>query len=345
MSAPYDLPTDTSKIKEFEWDDHHDFPRDLVGYGENSFDPKWLGGAKIAVSFVINYEEVISPSSSSIHSDIPLGAEHTVLNGDIFNYKYTFYAVGKAIEDNPAVGICSMKNDHDVASHAYRWIDYANMPRSKKRHILRRRLRLLQRSAGSHQRAGIMADYEALVWEVYKEMGVPLLWDSDSYAEDLPYWVDVPVEENEKDPKGMLMIPYSDDCNDYKFNVPTGFGSPTHFYDHVKNAFDTLYEEGCEGSPKMMTIALHCRCIGKPGRLMALKRIVEYIASKENVWVVTRTQTAEHFREKFPYQKRLSRTWCQESGSEQHNERMTCAQGWACLRLRREVFIALKQNA
>ncbi|TVY91741.1 Chitin deacetylase [Lachnellula willkommii] len=127
MPAPYDLPTDTSTIKEFEWDDHYDFARDLVGYGENSFDPKWLGGAKIAVSF---------------------------------NYNYTLYAVGKAIEDNPAVGISSMESGHDVASHAYRWIDYANMPRSKKRHIFRRRLRLLQRSEGSHRRAGIMADYQ-----------------------------------------------------------------------------------------------------------------------------------------------------------------------------------------
>ena len=94
------------------------------------------------------------------------------------------------------------------------------------------------------------------------------------------------------------------DCNDYKFNVPAGgFGSPMDFYDQVKSAFDTLYEEGEEGMPKMMTIATHCRCIGKPGRFQALKKIVEYIASKEGVWVATRTQIAEHFREKFPYEK------------------------------------------
>lgn len=99
----------------------------------------------------------------------------------------------------------------------------------------------------------------------------------------------------------MLMIPYSYDYNDYKFNVPTGFSGPDDFYDHVKGAFDTLNEEGLEGSPKMMTIALQCRCIGKPGRSAALKKIVEYIASKEDVWVATRTQIAEHFREKNPY--------------------------------------------
>lgn len=96
----------------------------------------------------------------------------------------------------------------------------------------------------------------------------------------------------------------SPDCNDYKFNVAQGgFGGPNDFFDHVKSAFDTLYEEGEEGMPKMMTIATHCRCIGKPGRFQALKKIVEYINSKEGVWVATRTQIAEHFREKFPYEK------------------------------------------
>lgn len=93
------------------------------------------------------------------------------------------------------------------------------------------------------------------------------------------------------------------DCNDYKFNVPTGFGSPTDFYDHVKGAFDVLYEEGSEGSSKMMTIGLHCRCIGKPARFAALKKFVEYIEQKEGVWVTTRTAIAEHFRSTFPYKK------------------------------------------
>ncbi|CAG8959380.1 hypothetical protein HYFRA_00001278 [Hymenoscyphus fraxineus] len=336
MSTPYHLPDDISKVKPFEWDDKYDFPRDLVGYGENSFNPQWPNKAKIAVSFVINYEE---------------GAEHTVLNGDVhsethlweaagaglkiqeravnieseydygsrtgvwrlfrlfnkFNYKYTLYAVGKAIEDNPAVGISSVKNGHDVASHAYRWIDYADMSVEQEKAYIKKEIETIRDICGEPPKGWyygrLSSRSQALVWEVYKEMGVPLLWDSDSYADDLPYWVDVPAEKDEPEPKGMLMIPYSYDCNDYKFNVPTGFGGPNDFYDHVKNAFDTLYEEGIDGSPKMMTIALHCRCIGKPGRFMALKKIVEHIASKPDVWVATRTQIAEHFREKFPYEK------------------------------------------
>jgi len=142
----------------------------------------------------------------------------------------------------------------------------------------------------------------ALVWDMYKEMDLPLLWESDSYADDLPYWVDVPAEKDDPNPQGMLMIPYSYYCNDYKFNVPTGFGAPMD-YDHVRGAFDVLYEEGEAGMPKMMTVGLHCRCIGKPARFAALKRFAEYIAAKEGVWVATWSQIAEHFREKFPYKR------------------------------------------
>ena len=113
----------------------------------------------------------------------------------------------------------------------------------------------------------------------------------------------MPAEKDEPDPKGMLMVPYSYDCNDFKFYVNSGFSSPTDFYDHIKGAFDVLYDEGEQGMPKMMTVALHCRCTGKPARLAALKRFVEYISEKDGVWIATRTQIAEHFASKFPYRK------------------------------------------
>lgn len=129
------------------------------------------------------------------------------------NYKYTLYAVGKAIEDNPAVGTSSVKNGHDVASHAYRWIDYADMPPEKEKEYIKKEIETITKICGEPPKGWyygrLSSRSQALVWDVYKEMGVPLLWDSDSYADDLPYWVDVPAEKNEKDPKGMLMIPYS----------------------------------------------------------------------------------------------------------------------------------------
>ena len=134
-------------------------------------------------------------------------------------------------------------------------------------------------------------------------MGEELLWASDTYADDVPYWIDLPPERGNPDPKGCLMIPYSYDCNDFKFHIVTGFSDPSTFYTHLKNAFDVLYEEGEEGQPKMMTIGLHCRIIGRPSRFKALKGFVEYISQKEDVWVATRTEIAEVFKEQFPYRK------------------------------------------
>lgn len=132
-------------------------------------------------------------------------------------------------------------------------------------------------------------------------MGEELVWVSDSYADDVPYWFDLPGEDG-----GCLMVPYSYDCNDFKFTTPSsGFRDPNGFLTHVKNAFDVLYEEGSdEGQgPKMMTIGLHCRIIGRPGRLAALRDFVDYISKKEGVWVATRTEIAETFKEQFPYKK------------------------------------------
>lgn len=336
MSTPYNLGADAAKVKPWTWDDKYDFPRDLIGYGPDSLNPQWPNNAKIAVSFVINYEE---------------GAEHTVLNGDLhsethlweapggtphvqeravnieseYDYgarsgvwrlfrlfnkhgmKYTLYGVGQALEMNPEVAKSSVENGHDIASHAYRWIDYHKMSAEQEKEYIRKGIESIKEVSGVYPKGWyygrLSPRSHALVWEVYKEMNIPLLWESDSYADDIPYWVDVPAEKDDPNPQGMLMVPYSYDCNDYKFNVPTGFGAPNDFYDHIKGAFDVLYEEGSEGMPKMMTIGLHCRCIGKPARFAALKKFVEYIAAKEGVWVTTRTAIAEHFREKFPYQR------------------------------------------
>jgi len=143
---------------------------------------------------------------------------------------------------------------------------------------------------------------------VYAELGETLEWYSDSYADDLPYWTDLPAS-SERDgakgpPQGMLMLPYSYDNNDMKFHVAgSGFRDPDGFLNHLKNSFDVLYEEGEEGNPKMMTIGLHCRIVGRPGRIAALRAFVDYISKREGVWVATRSEIAEAFRKQYPYQK------------------------------------------
>ena len=144
----------------------------------------------------------------------------------------------------------------------------------------------------------------SLIPQVYQEMGEELVWASDTYADDVPYWIDLPSERNSPSPKGCLMVPYSYDCNDFKFlTAGSGFRDPQGFYDHIKNAFDVLYEEGQEGMPKMMTIGLHCRIIGRPGRFKALADFIDYISKKEGVWVATRTEIAQAFKEQFPYKQ------------------------------------------
>ncbi|KUJ06857.1 chitin deacetylase 1 [Mollisia scopiformis] len=315
----------------------YDFPRDSVGFGRKSLNPEWPNGAKIAVSFVINYEE---------------GAERTVLNGDErsenalweqshvpfrmgeratnveSDYDYgsrvgvwrlldiferhrmpvTAYAVGMALEKNPEVAKAFVDGGHEVASHAYRWIDYHGMKPDEEKEYIIRQLESLKKSTGQYPVGwyyGRLSPYsKGLLHEVFSEMNLPLLYEADTYADDIPYWVDVPVEKDHSSPRGMLMMPYTYDCNDLRYAVPAGaWGSMGAFEEYLKSAFDVLYAEGQRGSPKMMTIGLHCRISGKPGRSTAVEKFVEYIASKEDVWVTTRKDIALHFREKFPYQK------------------------------------------
>lgn len=223
--------------------------------------------------------------------------------------KFTLYAVGQALECNPAAGKRSVEMGHDIASHAYRWIDYQGMPPEEEKVYIKKAIESIQDICGAPPKGwfyGRMSPRSVpLVWEVHNEMGIPLVWMSDSYADEVPYWIDIPAEKNESNPKGLLMVPYSYDCNDYKFNMDTGFAGPSDFYEQIKNTcmlrlfvmrmrellidaiVDVLYEEGCDGSPKMMTVALHCRCVGKPARFAALKKFVEYIKEKDDVWIAT----------------------------------------------------------
>ncbi|KAL3479619.1 hypothetical protein BJX99DRAFT_255344 [Aspergillus californicus] len=313
------------------------YPRDFKGYGEKGIVPKWPNNAKIAVSFVINYEE---------------GAEHSVLEGDgvsetslrenttgparynerdynaeseyeygsragwwrlfrLFNahkMKFTLYAVARAIEHNPEVATRCVEEGHDVASHAYRWVNHHDFSIEKEKDYIRKGITTLKSLTGYAPKGWYYGrpspHSRTLIPQVYEEMGEELIWASDTYADDVPYWTDLAYERDSANPKGCLMLPYSYDCNDFKFHTPgSGFRDPQGFLTHLKNAFDVLYEEGEEGMPKMMTIGLHCRIIGRPGRFAALKEFVEYIGAKEGVWVATRTEIAEAFRETYPYKK------------------------------------------
>lgn len=220
------------------------------------------------MSFVINYEEgaernVLNgdPNSETLINEAPGGppklqerdirVESDYEYGSRVGYwrlfrlfnkhdiKFTMYAVGQAIEANPAAAQRAKECGHDIASHAYRWIDYHDMPAEQEKEYIRKGIESIIKVCGEPPKGWYYGRLSprslTLVWEVYKEMGIPLVWMSDSYADEVPYWIDIPAEKEEKDPKGLLLIPYSYDCNDYKFNMSSGFGGASDFYEHLKN--------------------------------------------------------------------------------------------------------------
>lgn len=309
----------------------YDFKRDLVGYGEKSFDPKWPNNAKVAISFVLNYEEggerslaygdefgeytLATPCREKpginrnfeAESEYDYGARAGVWRVlrlfKEFNYHLTAYVVGKAFDMNPPVAKAFVRDGHEIASHAYRWIPYDTVTPEVEKGLIMKQIETLKKACGITTLGWYMgrlsAQSQALIIEAHKEVGLPLTYISDNYADDVPYWTDVPQEKNlpDSEKKGLLYVPYNFDCNDFRFLSPCGWRSEEDYYQHLCNYFDTIYAEG----GKMMTVGLHCRIIGKPGTIRALARFLEYISKKTGVWVATRSEIANHFKGKFPY--------------------------------------------
>ncbi|RKO92551.1 hypothetical protein BDK51DRAFT_16734, partial [Blyttiomyces helicus] len=217
-------------------------------------------------------------------------------------FRFTCYAVGKAVEGNSEAIRAMHKDGHEVASHST-WIDYSKLTEEEEREHIRATIKAISDATGKPPRGWytgrISQRSRRLVWEEYKKAGIPLLYDCDAYNDDLPYWVNV-------DGEGHLIIPYTLDQNDMKFAVAPGFTSPSGFTEYLTDAFDTLLAEGRSSTspaPKLMSVGLHCRLAGKPGRAAALARFLDHVKSHPDVWVCTREEVANHWRSKFPYQK------------------------------------------
>ncbi|KAM0752933.1 glycoside hydrolase/deacetylase [Meredithblackwellia eburnea MCA 4105] len=335
-SAPAPAGANTGDFKEFLP------PRDFVGYGTEPPKDPWPKGAKIAVCFVLNYEE---------------GSEHTVWNGDSgsepflhehhyhrqnvkgrrdivvessfeygvraglprliklfrkFGWQFTLWANGRAFEVSGDYPKILAEDGHEIACHGNRWTAGPTMTGydDEARHV-RQGFKRLQKSTGLKDvptawfgGAGTMA-HKHIRARVHKETGVPLLYCSDTYSDDIPYYLPSPLAMDGDKDEGLLMIPYSLTNNDHRFMVSqgAGTGAPNEWFELLQADFDYLYEEGKNGSPKMMTVAMHNRILGKPARSRALKKFMEYIKDKPDVWVTTRADMAHHWREKFPYEK------------------------------------------
>jgi putative urate catabolism protein len=286
--------------------------RELVGYGEHPPDPRWPGGARLALSFVLNYEEggertplEGDPEAEAFLHEV-VGAPATVgrrnLNVEsMFEFgsrggfwrvhrifrkhglRLTVYGVGQALERNPAAARAMVDAGWEVASHGWRWIDYLEMSEDEERAHMRRAIEAIERACGQRP----VGWYTGRVSEntrrlVVEEAG--FLYDSDSYADELPYWVEVGGRNH-------LVIPYTLDANDFKFLIPNGFVTAGDFLEYLVDSFEQLHEEG----GRMMSVGLHCRIVGRPGRARALDRFLAHVKTKEGVWVATRAEIARHW--------------------------------------------------
>ena len=294
-----------------------DYPRDLCGYGPNPPAAAWQTGARIAIQFVLNYEE--GAENCVLHGDdsseaflsehvgaVPLEGERHMNMESIYEYgaragfwrlhrlftdrglPLTVFGVAMALERNPAAVAAMRSAKWEIASHGYRWIDYQNIDEDTEREHLKKALEIHERVTGAPPTGWYLGRCGPNSHRIAAEEG-GFTYNSDTYADDVPYW-----DYSFATPQ--LMLPYTLDANDMRFATPQGFNSGQQFFDYLKDSFDVLYEEGS----RMMSIGLHCRLAGRPGRLAALKRFVDYVQSLDKVWVARRIDIAEHWQARHP---------------------------------------------
>jgi len=288
--------------------------RDMIGYGSKGLKINWPNNARIAVQIVLNYEE---------------GAENCVLNGDKSSevflseiigakpikgrhinmeslYEYgsrsgfwrlhrlfkekkipvTIFGVGMALQKNPEVCEAIKNGDYEIASHGWRWVDYQNIKKSEEKKHMKLAIKTIEKIFGERPLGWYTGRCSPNTRDLVFDDG-GFLYDSDSYSDDLPYW-------ETRNKIKQLIIPYTLDNNDMRFATNQGFNTGEHFFTYLKDSFDALYEEG-KTNPKMMSVGLHCRLIGKPGRIQSLKKFLDYILKHEDVWICKRVDIARHW--------------------------------------------------
>ena len=297
------------------------YPRDLVGYGRNPPLASWPGGARIALQFVLNYEE--GAENCVLHGDAAsetflseivgaapyVGARHMNMES-LYEYgsraglwrvlrlfrerklPLTIFAVAMALERNPEAAAAFVEDGHEVASHGWRWINYHGMPEVEERAHIARAVETIQRMTGERPLGWYTGRTSENTRRLVAEHG-GFLYDSDSYADDLPYWEEVGGQPQ-------LIVPYTLDTNDMRFATAQGFNTGEQFFAYLRDAFDTLYAEG-ETAPKMLSIGLHCRLIGRPARLASLAHFLDYVQGHERVWTCRRVEIARHWIEHHPF--------------------------------------------
>ncbi len=305
------------------------YPRDMIGYGRHLPQVHWPDNARIAVQFVLNYEE---------------GSENNVLHGDAGSeqflseivgaaayparhmsmesiYEYgsrvgvwrilrefekrhlplTIFGVAMALQRNPEVTQAILEQGHEIACHGWRWLHYQDMDIETERQHMRTAVDILRELTGNAPLGWYTGRDSPNTRQLVVEHG-GFVYDSDYYGDDLPFWTSVKLSDGSEKPH--LIVPYTLDSNDMRFATPQGFNTSEHFYQYLKDSFDVLYAEG-EVTPKMLSIGMHCRLLGRPGRFVALQRFLDYIQSHERVWICRRIDIAQHWQQQHPYQDTL----------------------------------------
>jgi len=293
----------------------------MSGYGKDSIHPKWPNKSRIAVQFVLNYEE--GGENSILHGDEAsetflseiigakayVGERHMSMESIYeygsragvwrilrlfkeFDIPITIFAVGLAIARNRELADYLVEHDYDICAHGFRWIDYQFVEEKVEREHIKDCITILTECLGKRPEGWYTGRNSPNTRKLIIEEG-GFLYDSDAYDDDLPYW----ANKFDTDKKH-LVIPYTLDANDMRFASPQGFNSGDQFFNYLKDSFDALYKEG-ETSPKMMSVGMHCRILGRPGRIMAMRRFLEYIKTFDNVWLCTRREIADHWYKNF----------------------------------------------
>lgn len=296
------------------------YPRDLIGYADQVPQANWPGGARIAVQFVLNYEEggencVLhgDPASETFLSEIVgarayEGVRHPSMES-IYEYgsragfwriyklfherqiPLTIFGVAMALERNPRAVEAMLKADFEICSHGWRWIDYQFMDKELEREHMQRAIEIIERLTGAKPTGWYTGRNSPNTRDLLIEQG-GFVYDADDYSDDLPFWVKVQGQDH-------LIVPYTLDTNDMRFASPQGFNSGEQYFQYLKDAFDVLYAEGAT-TPKMLSIGLHCRIVGRPARFAALQRFVDYVQQHQDVWLCRRIDIAEHWRNEHP---------------------------------------------
>ncbi len=297
------------------------YPRDLIGYGAKAPDPKWPGGARLALQIVMNYEE--GGERSILHGDDfaeaflqevvgmqPLKGVRNMQVESMYEYgtrvgfwrlmrlfaerdvKISVFAVGMALERHPQAAAALVEAGHEVVSHGWRWIDYQFVGEDEEREHIRLAIESLTKATGSRPLGWYTGRLSPNTRRLVVEEG-GFLYDSDAYNDDLPYWVLVSGKPH-------LVIPYTLDNNDMKFGMPQGFNTGDDFFTYLRDAFDVLYAEGAT-APKMMSVGLHMRLAGRPGRFAALRRFLDHVQRHRDVWICRRIDIAHHWIRHHPF--------------------------------------------